>query len=75
MTAVAAVSGLLGVIGLIVLLVAAVRRRDRLLGITLATAPLVLGVGLVAAWAGSRADVFPEEWVLALGLIAVLALP
>lgn len=75
MAAVAAVAGLLGVVGLVVLLVAAVRRCDRLLGITLATAPLVLAVGLVAAWAGSRADVFPEEWVLVLSLIAVLALP
>ncbi|MCU0523026.1 MAG: hypothetical protein MUF84_20360, partial [Anaerolineae bacterium] len=73
--AVVGLLALLGVIGLIALTVTAVRRRDGVLGLTLAAVPLVLVIIVVAAWSASRSDASPDGWMLILALAAVLSLP
>jgi uncharacterized protein YfaS (alpha-2-macroglobulin family) len=66
---------LTSVIGLIVLIVSTIRRKDGIVGLMLASLPLIVIVAGVLGWSALRADVVPETWMAVAGLIAALMLP
>jgi len=67
--------GLLGLFGVIGLIVAAIRRKDGLLGLMLGLLPVFLVIALALGFSVSRGDVYPGDGVILIGVLALALLP